>query len=114
MSWLKEFHDGAKSIIFLQETHSTINDEQVWETEWGGKIFFDHGSSSKSGVTTLMPLDFNGQVDLVTENNNGRKLGVRISEGDESITLFNLYAPTQGKMQMSLFTVLKNVLYIIR
>ena len=96
---LKEFHDGAKSVVLLQETHSTANDEHVWESEWGGKVLFDHGTSSRGGVATLLPVGYNGQVDILTGSNNGRKLGIKLSHDDDSCIILNLYAPTQDKIK---------------
>ena len=33
-------------IILLQETHSSIGEETLWQYEWGGKIIFAHGNSN--------------------------------------------------------------------
>ena len=41
-NWLKKSHVG---IIFLQETHSTIDCEDKWAKEYGSKIIFSHGTS---------------------------------------------------------------------
>jgi len=38
--------------IFLQETHSVLNDEKFWKTQWGDLALFAHGSSH-SGVMLL-------------------------------------------------------------
>ena len=34
-------------IACLQETHSTINDEKLWQNEWGGEILFNHGTNNQ-------------------------------------------------------------------
>ena len=31
-------------IVFLQETYSSIEDENFWNTQWNGKMLFSHGS----------------------------------------------------------------------
>ena len=46
-------HSSPKSIIFLQETHSTEKAESVWTNQWGcgrGSILFSHGTSGSKGV----------------------------------------------------------------
>ncbi len=45
--WLKD--KCTFDIICLQETHSVQKDETKWIREWGGHIFFSHGSSNKRG-----------------------------------------------------------------
>ena len=36
--------------VFLQETHSTENDEKQWKDEFKGQLFFSHGRSNSCGV----------------------------------------------------------------
>lgn len=46
-------HRRKADIIFLQETHSCIDDEVFWKREWGGSISFSHGSNRSRGVCIL-------------------------------------------------------------
>ena len=41
------------SIAFLQETYSSKAQENIWSAEWGGKIYFIHGSKHSKGVAIL-------------------------------------------------------------
>ena len=43
-------------VSFLQETHSTSDQEAVWQHQWGfsGSIYFAHGASTARGVATLI------------------------------------------------------------
>ena len=41
------------NIIFLQETHSTGNNEKQWKAEWGAPLELAHGSSNLRGVAIL-------------------------------------------------------------
>ena len=34
----------STDILILQETHSTKEVESIWESEWGGKVIFNHGT----------------------------------------------------------------------
>ena len=36
--------DLKANIYFLQETYSAPNDKNIWKYEWGGEIFFSHGT----------------------------------------------------------------------
>ena len=45
---------SMNSVIFLQECHSTKEDERLWEYQWKNKIFYSHGKSNARGVCTLL------------------------------------------------------------
>lgn len=94
------FNDLRKSkseIIFLQETHSTAKDEQVWLTEWGGPGYFSHGRSNARGVGILFQRGFNPKLEETYADEEGRSLILQFKMGEQRITLANLYAPTQSE-----------------
>ena len=39
-------HTSSKSVVFLQETHSTQKVEKLFEYQWRGKMPFSHGTSN--------------------------------------------------------------------
>ena len=41
--------DQKCETYFLQETYSELSDEIIWRSEWGGVIFFSHGSTLYRG-----------------------------------------------------------------
>ena len=41
-------------IIFLQETYSTKDIEDIWKCQWKGSIYFAHGSNRSCGVLILV------------------------------------------------------------
>ena len=45
--WIKVKHKA--DIVCLQETHTTLADEKLWEDDWGGTIAFNHGDSNSRG-----------------------------------------------------------------
>ena len=55
--WLKR---SRHDIIFLQETHSTLELEHMWKQDWSGPIIFSHGSGNSKGCCILIrdTLDF--------------------------------------------------------
>ena len=51
LSYLK----GQKEdFYFLQETYSTVSDEAVWKSEWGGDIVFSHDNCHSRGACILI------------------------------------------------------------
>ena len=41
-------------VIFLQETHSTMESEKLWKNECGNETFFSHGASNSCGVMIIL------------------------------------------------------------
>ena len=44
-------------IIFLQETYSTKEAEDIWNTQYNGKSFHSHGTKHSCGVMILIKKD---------------------------------------------------------
>ena len=65
-SFLKGF---KANIYFLQETYSDLKDEIIWKNEWGGEIFFSHGTNHSKGVCILINPTIHCQVDYCYSNN---------------------------------------------
>ena len=40
----------SNDLLFLQETHSTVNDEIKREDDFKGEVFYSHGKSNSCGV----------------------------------------------------------------
>ncbi|KAL9961456.1 hypothetical protein ACROYT_G030398 [Oculina patagonica] len=82
-------------LIFLQETHSTENDECKWKKEWGSEIIFSHGSSNARGVAVLIKsgLDIVIQHELL--KSNGRSIVLKVRIKDKNYLLVNLYGPNK-------------------
>ena len=45
---IKYFNDKifSNGFLFLQETHSTINDEIKWKDDFKGEVFYSHSKSN--------------------------------------------------------------------
>lgn len=88
-------HTLKASVILLQETHSTVKDENYWSAEWGGKIFYNHGSSNARGVLILFGQNFAPVVNNVYRDSEGRVLALTFQLFDSCFVLANIYAPNQ-------------------
>ena len=60
----RQLHNKDASVIFLQETYSSNNQEKLWSSEWGRKIHFCHGSKHSKGVA----ISFNPKIQVTIEN----------------------------------------------
>lgn len=81
----------------MQETHSVLSDTKMWNSEWGAKATYAHGRSNSKGVAILFKRGFNPTVSNVVKDPEGRFLIMQIVVEGESLTLINVYAPTQSE-----------------
>lgn len=87
------------SVFCLQETYSLLEDEKVWSADWGGKIFYSHGSTHSRGVCILLNPCSTFQLTSVQTDPHGRFLIVKITIGDECFFITNIYAPNDYRDQ---------------
>lgn len=92
-----DFRSHKADLIFLQETHSTLGDVKIWNSEWGSKGIFSHGRSNSKGVAILFRRGFNPSIHNCIADPEGRFLILQIELEGESLTLVNVYAPTQSE-----------------
>ena len=71
LMWLNE---RKYDIVFLQETSSTVEVEDIWKTQWQGKLFFSHGTNRSCGVMALVWSDLDFKLNSVNTDNEGRYL----------------------------------------
>ena len=90
---IKYFKDKIVSngFLFVQETHSTVNDEIKWKDDFKGEVFYSHGKSNSCGVLIC----FIGSKRLFIRNklsdNDGRILILDVNSDDKNFILVNLY-----------------------
>ena len=99
---IKYFKDKIVSngFLFVQETHSTVNDEIKWKDDFKGEVFYSHGKSNSCGVLIC----FIGSKRLFIRNklsdNNGRILILDVDIDDKNFILINLYNPNTEAKQI--------------
>ena len=103
--WL---HNRKYHFTFLQETYSSIEHARIWEAEWGGEVFFSHGTSHSKGVMTLINPILDFKVEKSICDKNGRLLILDLIADDTHLILVNIYAPNDAKQQVAFFKELQN------
>ena len=86
------------SVFCLQETYSLPEDEKVWSAEWGGKIFYSHGTAHSKGVCTLLNPSCTFQLSSIQTDPQGRFLIAKIII-EEECYITNVYAPNDYRNQ---------------
>ena len=109
---IKYFEDQIVSngFLFLQENHSTVNDEIKWKNDFKGEVFYLHGKSSSYGVLIC----FIGSKKIFIRNklsdNDGRILILDADIDDENFILINLYNPNTEAEQLKTLSKLTEML----
>ena len=80
----------SNGFIFLQETHSSVKDEKIWNDEFGGQLFFSHGKTNSCGVA----IGFVGTKALnilnIRRDNLRRILVIEVKIDDSVFVLINI------------------------
>ena len=97
-------------ILFLQETHSSSDDEQKWRDNFGGNTFFSHGKRNSCGVLTSYIGTHNFVVNNQKTHNNGRILILDVTINDVNFVLINLYNANTETEQVSVLNNLSSLL----
>ena len=89
------YYRNKADLMWLQESHSTKNDELIWESEWNGDIMFSHGQSNARGVCVLMPKGTKTGITNVRKDCAGRLIKFELTWQNGIFSVINLYAPNK-------------------
>ncbi len=84
------------NVVFLQETHSTVDNEVDWKKEWDGEVCLSHKSNNSGGVEIVFSKDFIPISSDIEEIIKGRLLKIHACFENVKCILINVYAPTVG------------------
>ena len=87
------YHKNNFHIVFLQETHSHKGIEKIWNTQWGSKIWYSHGTSQARGAAILFAKNLQYEVHNVILDEEGRYVILYCTIFSKKILLSCVYAP---------------------
>lgn len=96
--------------VFLQETHSVGNLEKDWKLQWGGDMYFSHGTSNSTGCAIAFSKNFPVKILNQAKDDNGRLLILEVSLNDEKFLLINLYNANAELDQLTVLDLLNSTL----
>jgi len=97
--------------VFLQETYISNECENVWRAEWGGEIFYSHGTNHSKSTLILLNSKITCKVETQICDKNGRYIILDLVLADlQRIVLVNIYAPNDVNQQVSFFKELQEQL----
>ena len=104
----------SNGFIFLQETHSSVKDEKLWNDEFEGQLFFSHGKTNSCGVA----IGFVGKKALnilnIKRDNLGRILVIEVKIDDSVFVLINIYNVNTQPEQLYTLNDLINILETLK
>ena len=77
--------------------------EDIWKTQWQGKLFFSHGTNRSCGVMALVRSDLDFKLNSVNADNEGRYLIIEAEVQSSAFLLLNIYAPNKVQEQCEFF-----------
>ena len=97
-------------VTFIQETHSTVDNEGDWRREWNGQVYFSHKSSNSGGVGVLFSRDFNPVSVDVEDIMAGHILKINAEFERVKMVFVCVYAPSAGTERLIFLNILDGVI----
>ena len=101
---------GNDGILFLQETHSTLNDENIWKNDFNVPVFYSHGTSQSCGVLFAYFGNLNFSVNKQVGDKNGRILILDVNIDEIRYVLVNIYIATSEAEQVQVLGELSELM----
>ena len=80
--------------VYVQfQTHSNLENELKWKSEWGGDIYFSHGTTNSRGVMILFIKEIQHLVHSVQTDEDGRWIMLEVTVDDLHVNIINIYGP---------------------
>lgn len=93
-------------VMFLQETHSTKENEVDWMKEWEGQVVLSHKTASSAGVAVLFSKNCLPITYEVTEVMKGRIIKIKAKFERVTMEIINVYAPVKAVERMLFLGIL--------
>ena len=93
--------DQEADFYFLQETFSKASDETFWRNEWGGEIYFSHGTSHSKGVCILINRAVKEKVTFTSSDADDRIILINLTYNGLKLSFCNIYAPNDHTQQVN-------------
>ena len=98
---------SSNVLVMIQKTCSTRAKEQLWKYQWGGAMFFSHGTSDSKGV--LVPVRNELECKMLSQvvaDSGGRYVILHIELQESPYVILNYYAPDVENEQLKLLNKL--------
>ena len=93
----KYFHEKDVHVALIQETHFTKKTHGIWQSKWGGEIFFNDGKTNACGIAILFDRKIKIDNVQVQRHHKGQILIVQVMCGE---ICMDLNFRSHGKIKM--------------
>ena len=83
------------NVLLLQETHSTPEVIEKWNSQWGGETYYSHGNTESRGVAIFIDKHFDYTVNACHRDKEGRYVILDLEVYHQRTIIVNVYAPNQ-------------------
>lgn len=95
--------------IFLQESHSSVEDVLFWKNQWGDDLWLAHGNNHSAGVSTLKG-NFRGKIVCNKCDVKGHWVIIVVETSSNLFMLCNIYGYNSSSLNCELLdTIEENV-----
>ena len=101
---------GNNGILFLQETHSTFNNENIWKNDFNGPVFYSYGTSQSCGVFIAYFGNLNFSVNKQVGDKNGRIPILHVNIDEIRYVLVNIYNANSKVEQVHVLSELRELM----
>ena len=101
---------SPNGFIFLQETHSSVDDEKGWCNELNGILHFSHGKTNSGGAAIGFVVSKSFILVNQTADKNGRLLLIEAFVDDVKFVLINICNCNTEPEQLLTLTELHKIL----
>ncbi len=93
----------SAGVVFVQETHTDVNNQIQWLSEWKGQAILSHGSSVSAWVAILLEPNYKEQPVSIFYLVSGQLLRVDVTIHGIDCSFVNVYAPNFGSERVIFF-----------
>lgn len=105
----KFLYDKNVDIIYLQETHSTIDTEVFWKYQIKGTAYFSHGTNNSRGVIICFKEGLEHTIHDTIIDKEGRYIIMKVEMLGKMFLLTNVYAPNNYQQQVNFWSDLNRI-----
>ena len=90
-------------LSFFKKTYNTVDVEDIWRTQWRGKLFFAHGSNLSCGVMILVRSDLDFNQRTISCDDGGLSIITEAEVQGSPFLFVNIHAPNKVQDQCCFF-----------
>ena len=88
-----ELHRKNSDILIIRETHSTPEIENIWQSQWGGRVIYSHSTNKARGIAVFSTKEVYPLITNIIKDAEGRYIVFDLCWDNYYVTVAAIYAP---------------------